>query len=407
MSGGLLRKATLGALLWLAACVAFPEPNPNPVGGGSTPVPVAAPSQPVAASGLIHRVKSGETVYSVSERYRVPVRSIIELNRLQPPYGLIPGQPLLVPKPREHRVAAGDTVYGISRRYGVDMSALVKLNGVVPPYTIKVGQVLRIPSPVETEGMVVAVAAPAAPAAPLPAVTQAPAVPPPGSDPLTHVPVPITPSGKAGVQMEELPAAGAPAVSRPSFPIVPPAPATPPVTAAPTAPPVMAAPLPPALPSTPPVAGVPTPPKPPAQVAGIVPEPAPRASSRFLWPLEGKLLSSFGPKKGGLHNDGINIAAPRGAPVRAAENGVVAYAGNELRGFGNLLLIKHADGWTSAYAHNEELLVRRGDRVKRGQVIAKVGSSGSVTSPQLHFELRQGARAVDPVKLLSQAQAGL
>jgi murein DD-endopeptidase MepM/ murein hydrolase activator NlpD len=400
MSGGLLRKATLGALFWLAACVAFPEPNPNPVSGGFTPGPVAAPSQPITSSGLIHRVQSGETVYSVSERYRVPVRSIIELNRLQPPYGLIPGQPLLVPKPREHRVAAGDTVYGISRRYGVDMSALVKLNGVVPPYTIKVGQVLRIPAPVETEGTVVAVAAPAVPAGPAPAPSPAPAGAAAPPDPLTHVPVPITPSGKAGVQMEELPAAGATAVSPPpTVPTVPPAPVVPPIAASP--------PLPPALPSAPPAASVPAPPKPPAQVAGIVPEPAPRASSRFLWPLEGKILSSFGPKKGGLHNDGINIAAARGAPVRAAENGVVAYAGNELRGFGNLLLVKHADGWTSAYAHNEELLVRRGDRVKRGQVIAKVGSSGSVTSPQLHFELRQGARAVDPVKLLSQAQAGL
>ena len=98
-----------------------------------------------------------------------------------------------------------------------------------------------------------------------------------------------------------------------------------------------------------------------------------------------------------------NIAAARGAPVRAAENGVVAYAGNELRGFGNLLLIKHADGWTSAYAHNEELLVRRGDRVSRGQVIAKVGSTGNVTSPQLHFEIRDGKKALDPVVLLDSA----
>ena len=381
------RGSVLGLMLLLAGCVAFPEPNPNPIGGGGVPATGAAPAQrqPVLSSGIIHRVQSGETVYSVAERYRVPVRSVIDLNRLQPPYRLIPGQGLLVPKPREHRVAAGDTVYGISRRYGVDMSALVNLNGIVPPYTIKVGQSLRIPAPVEAEGVTVATAPPT----PTPSVTPPP---PPAPDALTRVPVPVTPSGKSGVQIEELPAAGAPV------------PATPPAASA--APPVAAAPLPPPLPAAPPVAA-PLPPKAPAQVAGIVPEPAPRAGSRFLWPLEGKILSSFGPKKGGLHNDGINIAAPRGTPVRAAENGVVAYAGNELRGFGNLLLIKHAEGWTSAYAHNEELLVRRGDQVKRGQVIAKVGSTGSVTSPQLHFELRQGARAVDPVKLLSQAQAGL
>jgi murein DD-endopeptidase MepM/ murein hydrolase activator NlpD len=386
----------MAAAALLSGCVPFPEPNPSPMGGGGASVQSAAPVQRpiVVSSGVIHRVQSGETVYAVAERYRVPVRSVIELNRLQPPYRLIPGQPLLLPKPSEHRVAAGDTVYGISRRYGVDMSTLVKLNGIVPPYTIKVGQTLRLPAPVEGEGVAVAAAAPIAPApqpVPAPATT--------GAEPLTRVPAPLTPSGKAGVQMEELPAAGAPMPA-------PAAQAAQPLPPAPASPPAAAAPLPPSLPAQPPAAAVPAP-KPPAQVAGVVPEPAPRAASRFLWPLEGKILSSFGPKKGGLHNDGINIAAPRGTPVHAAENGVVAYAGNELRGFGNLLLIKHADGWTSAYAHNEELLVRRGDQVRRGQVIAKVGSSGSVTSPQLHFELRQGARAVDPAKLLAQAQAGL
>ena len=111
-----------------------------------------------------------------------------------------------------------------------------------------------------------------------------------------------------------------------------------------------------------------------------------------------------GPKKNGLHNDGINIAAPRGAPVLAAENGVVAYAGNELRGFGNLLLIKHADGWMTAYAHTESLLVGPGDRVRRGQIVARVGDSGSVATPQLHFEIRKGTRAVNPSRLLAAAR---
>ena len=116
-------------------------------------------------------------------------------------------------------------------------------------------------------------------------------------------------------------------------------------------------------------------------------------------------MKSYGPKKDGLHNDGINIAAPRGSPVRAADNGVVAYVGNELRGFGNLLLIKHANGWMTAYAHNEAILVGRGARVKRGQTVARVGDSGSVVSPQLHFEIRRGIRAVDPAKLLGPRQA--
>ena len=101
-----------------------------------------------------------------------------------------------------------------------------------------------------------------------------------------------------------------------------------------------------------------------------------------------------------MHNDGVNIAAPLGAPVLAADNGVVAYAGKEIRGFGNLLLIKHDGGLITAYAHTDTLLVGRGDTVTRGQVIGKVGTTGGVDTPQLHFEVRQGTRAVDPKRYL-------
>jgi murein DD-endopeptidase MepM/ murein hydrolase activator NlpD len=132
-----------------------------------------------------------------------------------------------------------------------------------------------------------------------------------------------------------------------------------------------------------------------------LPPPELRSSSGFVWPVNGKVVSRFGAKAKGLHNDGINISTRRGTPVRAADNGVVAYAGNELRGFGNLLLIKHSGGWVTAYAHNETLLVKRGQRIKKGQPVARVGSSGTVNSPQLHFELRRGKRAVDPQKYLS------
>ena len=128
-----------------------------------------------------------------------------------------------------------------------------------------------------------------------------------------------------------------------------------------------------------------------------------KASSggRFTWPLRGRIISDYGAKPGGLHNDGINIAASAGAPVVAADTGVVAYAGNELRGFGNLLLLRHAGGWTSAYAHNDKLLVKRGDRVARGDVIAHVGATGRVARPQLHFELRKQSDAVNPLRFLA------
>ncbi|WP_331895046.1 M23 family metallopeptidase [Magnetovibrio sp.] len=131
-----------------------------------------------------------------------------------------------------------------------------------------------------------------------------------------------------------------------------------------------------------------------------VPQPPKRSGGKFGWPVDGKVISSYGSKDKGLHNDGINIAAPRGTLVKASENGVVAYAGNEIRGFGNLLLIKHDGGWVTAYAHNDELLVKRGDKVAKGQKISRVGSTGSVSEPQLHFELRKGSTAVDPHKYL-------
>lgn len=131
-----------------------------------------------------------------------------------------------------------------------------------------------------------------------------------------------------------------------------------------------------------------------------MPAPAARSASGFDWPVEGQIASRFGPKEGGLHNDGINILAKRGAPVRSAEAGVVVYASNALEGYGNLLLLKHADGWLTAYAHNERLLVNKGDSVKKGQVIARVGSTGGVTDPQLHFEIRKGRRALDPLDYL-------
>lgn len=135
-------------------------------------------------------------------------------------------------------------------------------------------------------------------------------------------------------------------------------------------------------------------------VAEPLPTPPGRSGSGFVWPLEGKILSSFGPKARGLRNDGINIAAQRGASVRAIDNGVVAYAGNELRGFGNMVLIKHDGSWVSTYAHNDRLLVQRGDRVRRGQTIAKAGSTGRADEPQLHFELRKGLTPVDPLAYL-------
>jgi len=138
-------------------------------------------------------------------------------------------------------------------------------------------------------------------------------------------------------------------------------------------------------------------------------EPAIKASEAtgalptFRWPVRGKVIASYGAKTNGKSNDGINLAVPEGTPVKAAEDGVVAYAGNELKGYGNLVLVRHANGYVTAYAHASELLVKRGDTIKRGQVIAKSGQSGEVASPQLHFEIRKGSAPVDPLQFLNGA----
>jgi murein DD-endopeptidase MepM/ murein hydrolase activator NlpD len=120
--------------------------------------------------------------------------------------------------------------------------------------------------------------------------------------------------------------------------------------------------------------------------------------SDFRWPARGRVISGFGGAGG---NEGINIAVPEGTPVKATEAGTVAYAGNEVKGYGNLVLIRHDNGYVSAYAHNGEITVKRGDKVKRGQVVAKSGQSGNVTSPQLHFEIRKGSTPVDPIPHLT------
>src|ERR1041385_383825 len=123
----------------------------------------------------------------------------------------------------------------------------------------------------------------------------------------------------------------------------------------------------------------------------------------FRWPVKGRVIAGFGQRPNGTQNDGINLAVPEGTPVKAAEDGVVAYAGNELKGYGNLVLIRHSNGFVSAYANASQLLVKRGDTIKRGQVIANAGQTGNVTSPQLHFEIRKGSVPVDPTKYLGGA----
>jgi len=141
-----------------------------------------------------------------------------------------------------------------------------------------------------------------------------------------------------------------------------------------------------------PAAQQPEPEKVKADVSAAVPA--------FRWPVRGRVVTGFGPKPSGQQNDGINVAVPEGSPIKAADDGVVAYAGNELKTYGNLVLVRHSNGYVTAYAHASEILVKRDEPVKRGQVIAKAGQTGNVAAPQLHFEIRKGSTPVDPMPFL-------
>ena len=276
------------------------------------------------------------------------------------------------PLPREVTVQPGDNVYLVARRYNVPMKTIIQTNSLRPPYILQPGQVLRLSQP---QSYLVA-----------------------GGDTLYAI------SRRYGVDMRAIAQANGLVTPYTIFPgqrlAIPDAytNAVPSEPGTSEKPPSRGGQLKPSNaitdvrtgPSSARSNGRPKP--------AVIPLPPPaRSGSQFVWPVEGDIVAKFGPAGKGLHNDGINIAVKRGVPVRAAENGVVAYSGNELQGFGNLLLIKHADGWMSAYAHNEQLLVERGERVQRGQEISRAGQTGSVRSPQLHFELRRGTRAVDPL----------
>jgi murein DD-endopeptidase MepM/ murein hydrolase activator NlpD len=392
--GGPCGRILVAALvLLLAGCNFSGRPPAEPPNATSPAVAQAAPTASSQGPGA-YSAFPGDTVYGVAQRFGVPVRTLIETNGLKPPYRLVAGQRLQVPVRQEHVVQQGDTLLAISRIYGVDQSSLASVNNLKPPYALKAGQRLILPGRIDANV----------------------AAMPPEEQDIYTAPTASNAGTGGSMSVEQLPAPASPqaAQQQPSKqqPVEPSTAPSAPGATEPLAPEKPAPSTTAAKPADTEVAAIPAKPgpktttdKPPdTEEAAIPAQPesglGPRGNERFLWPVKGKIISNFGPKKGGLNNDGINIAAPAGTDVIAADNGVVAYAGNELRGFGNLLLIRHADGWVTAYAHNEKLLVKRGEKVKRGQTIAQIGSTGNVSAPQLHFEIRKGTDPVDPLKYL-------
>jgi murein DD-endopeptidase MepM/ murein hydrolase activator NlpD len=303
--------------------------------GSQTPAPLKVYGFDAGAgSSGVHTVTEGENLWSISNRYNIVMQDIVLDNRLAAPFVLVPGQRLKLPPPREYLVRSGDSLYSVSRIFNADMSQIARLNDLQSPYVLRAGQRLKLPSE----------SAMAPPERAMAAVDQrtynGAAVPSVDREPIS------SPPQKSGEQKV--------AVAQPQ---------------------------------------VAAPKQPKSKVVAKTPK---RSSSKFMKPVSGKILSKYGPKAGGLHNDGINILAARGTPVKAAENGVVVYAGNELKGSGNLVLVRHENRWMTAYAHLDKISVARGAVVNRGASIGTVGSTGSVDRPQLHFEVRRGTEAINP-----------
>lgn len=251
-----------------------------------------------------------------------------------------------------YTVARGDSLYAIARKHNVRLNELERANKITDPRRVKPGTVLKVPR--AGDAPPVASASPPTPAASptASASSDAPAVAPKIINARTR-----TRTASLGSDTNGLPPAGTTDATPPAAP------------------------------------GAST--ETPAREAAAAPKAA-AAVAKFRWPARGKIISNFGDG----HNDGINIALPRGTDVHAAEAGVVTYAGDGVQGYGNLLLIRHDGGWITAYAHNDSLAVKAGESVRRGQVVAKAGATGSVDTPQLRFEIRKGVKPVDPVQHL-------
>ena len=368
----------------------------------SLPPPISAPqSYPAANTGVSG---GGRGVAS----YSPPTKPALETTGSVPPRSV-------AAKPMQGGtkiiVGTSDTLEILARRYNVSPAAIMQANGYKGPRALQPGQQLIIPHPTATAAATPALAAPVS--KPVAVAASAPSVHVVNhGDTLlsiarhNHVSVPelakannLDPAARLSIGMKLVvpgakTAAVAPGVATTSVAVAQPAAvAVPPVTKVAAVDSPQKARLAQAGPNA----------EEPAVESPVKAAEATGALPTFRWPARGKVITAYGAKANGKSNDGINLAVPEGTPIKAADDGTVTYAGNELKSYGNLVLIKHANGYVTAYAHASELLVKRGDTIKRGQVIAKSGQSGEVQSPQLHFEIRKGQSPVDPLQFLNGA----
>ena len=359
-----------------------------PVYGGffetpETPKDVKQSDEHLKSDDGVIVVAKGDTLYSLSRKYDMTVADFAKINNLKEPYILSVGQKLntrsavtapqtqipnviseekvkeikaekiVKPEPikpnatkrvdvEEIKVAKGDTLYSLSRKYEIPVNDLAVMNKLNAPFTLSVGQTIKVP---KLDGVQTR------PAVSVKTVAE------------TKKIVPAKTEKKVAEIKSEKPQKTTKSTDTTKK-------------------------------QTQQQTKISSDPK------KQLPKISSRAGSKFAWPVRGKILSAYGAKNNGLFNDGINISAPRGTDVKAAENGVVAYAGNEVKGMGNLVIIQHSDGWMTIYAHLDSMSVKRGTTVRVGQSIGKVGMTGKVDKPQLHFEIRKGTKAYNPTQYL-------
>ncbi|MBI3420039.1 MAG: peptidoglycan DD-metalloendopeptidase family protein [Proteobacteria bacterium] len=353
--------------------------------GQTSPSVITMPVQ--AQAGETVEVQPGDTVYSVARRYKVPMSDVISLNQLKAPFVLQAGSSLVLPakdimmapsvaekKAAETKIAEGQAVakrkVPLEKIPGVELYKQVAVpDENTPGAPENVVDERAAAAQAQNDVVIYAPAQQKAMTSITADINRKPVLlgsfqkgPSPITQQLNLKPMPYDP------RRARLASASPPPPPPPSAPAAGPG-LKPPMFQGRNAPPVS-----------------------PDKM--VMP-------GRFIWPVHGRMVSGFGLKPGGLRNDGVNIAVPMGTPVASADGGTVAYAGNEIPGFGNVVMVRHAGGWITAYGHLERVLVARDTIVAKGDVLGTAGTSGGLNSPQLHFEIRKGAEALDPMRYLS------
>ena len=357
----------------------------------TTPERVVAGGRVVAARGMFrdYVVQPKDHVDAIARDLQTTRKILVQANHLKEPYALKPGQHLKVPVAKAYEVQSGDTMAEVAKRFGVSLGELSDLNNLSSRARLHPGDMLALPDGFHDHGPTRIAGTEVAERSSGPRLVQPPARQP--SAALTPTPsttpgpntsqaaggAPYVPSPEALAAAQRLTTTrsyGPPSYTQGRATVV----------------------------QSPPVSSAPSPePNPAAQLSV-----ATAGRGRFIWPVRGEIISPFGVKGVGRRNDGIDIRAPEGLTVHAAAAGEVVYAGNQVPGFGNLVLVKHADGWVSAYAHLESIAVAMRQSVVQGDTLGVVGTTGGVAEPQLHFEIRyaptpaEKARPVDPQLVL-------